>query len=738
MKNNFLKGLFLGMSVFLLMAAKITDDNLLIGNPATTDDKELIFNTNDGANNQTLKVEDSSFEFLFGRGANQNERLRFDLGLGASNPYIGYDSTEGALVFSNDGVEIKKIGSGSGGGQGGTQYLDNGSFEDGVDASNGWVSTGVVPTQETFTNFSEGDEFYARVDFSAAAQIFESALVTLPDNSQDGCSIEFEYLGADTNVTVSVEDNSANVLLAPIALVAQTGWTEFERQHFPCASQMKIVFDSLADAAVMDLNKVYLGSTLGVSSLNSIQKEVLSYQEFNDDMTDRFGELQYNLANLNESGTDLITPADDGGNTRTTFTVNENDVRLSITVAGLIADVNSKICVANNGTIFMRGTSNYSGGVFSSTAVVDYPVAQGDVITVGICQDLQSFDAGRSLTNIGTVVHHFEMVASKIVQNNVFEPETKSFYVDASIGGANFGAFTATSTATEMTNGASDMVINKGSAKIPCSGTNASTGLTCSSGNESLGIVVDLPSAGDYEFCSSVNYSDTGGFSGIRQYITENNAQTELQKGTSIIATDTDKVAGRLCDVFSFSSAGEVTMRLKYESTSNSLFVFAAREGTAHERDVNITVKKVAQNVVEPILVGGGLFHDDGPSAKRLKYRRLIFGGAGGQGVCTSTPCTIREISAGWSLTGNITVPSGGRFQFSVPAGTFKNNEYVSCDCQAQSGVDNTGCNFNTVSGSQNAMQAQSDGSYDFDIMSVANNGTLRDAQITFECISEE
>jgi hypothetical protein len=203
-------------------------------------------------------------------------------------------------------------------------------------------------------------------------------------------------------------------------------------------------------------------------------------------------------------------------------------------------------------------------------------------------------------------------------KTKVFSNKSMGWYVDVNIGGANPSLGTSNvSTYTEITNGSLDMVINSGSqpAQIPCSATNPSSGLVCSSGNESLGVVFDIPSVGTYEVCGTFGaLSDVaaGGFvvSAFQWIETPNNAQTIIREGGGKtlqrigLSTATSPMGAvsphKVCGVFKFNSVGQKTIRLMYEQlvsgTVNNSLVLIDRSATQGQRDIHITVKPMINN----------------------------------------------------------------------------------------------------------------------------------------------
>jgi hypothetical protein len=117
-------------------------------------------------------------------------------------------------------------------------------------------------------------------------------------------------------------------------------------------------------------------------------------------------------------------------------------------------------------------------------------------------------------------------------------------------------------------------------AEIPCSGTNPSTGLTCSAGDEGLGVVFTVPYAPvSVEVCAFFNHrilgdNKTGSLVNFFELVeTPNDSQTILQEGNSYIEHSLggqalSNIHGsqiKLCTPFYFSTTGKKTIRLFHQ-----------------------------------------------------------------------------------------------------------------------------------------------------------------------------
>jgi hypothetical protein len=247
-----------------------------------------------------------------------------------------------------------------------------------------------------------------------------------------------------------------------------------------------------------------------------------------------------------------------------------------------------------------------------SPLVIDYETSSVDKLIQLQAKSSASTDcrvifASSDYDNSGFDVYYYPP------KNKIYSNKSMGWYVDVNIGGANPSLGTSNvSSYTSISNGSLDMVINPGSqpAQIPCSGTNPSTGITCSAGDEQIGVVFDVPSVGTYEVCGSFGHQTnlaSGGsaFAAFQLIETPNNAQTILQEGRARVDSGSN-VAGILefphksCAVFNFSSVGKKTIRLMYEQTAggaiNNNLVLGDRSGGIGQRDIHITVKPFINN----------------------------------------------------------------------------------------------------------------------------------------------
>lgn len=195
---------------------------------------------------------------------------------------------------------------------------------------------------------------------------------------------------------------------------------------------------------------------------------------------------------------------------------------------------------------------------------------------------------------------------------------TTSWFVDANISGADMAlGSSSVSSYQGMTNGSLTMVKNDGSidVQIPCSSTNAPSGLTCSSGDESNGVSFIPPRAGWVRACTSFshgisNSADSTVHSVFQIVETPNNAQTVLQEGKDRQQSGSS-TAGinvvyphKICGNFYFDSNSRRTLRLFYEqvvaNTPTTNIVITNADANAGNRDVRWEVYPISNN--EPMI----------------------------------------------------------------------------------------------------------------------------------------
>lgn len=279
--------------------------------------------------------------------------------------------------------------------------------------------------------------------------------------------------------------------------------------------------------------------------------------------------------------------------------------------------------------------------------------------------------------------------------------------VDATISGGNPSLGTsAVTTYTGIEHGSLTLTNNTGSgnitAMIGCSGTNAATGTTCSSGNESVSAVYNQPYANqDVRACASfghnVQNSASSNIGATFQIVeTTNSTQTIIQEGKSRLPSGNITVSSNLtfpnqvCGTFTFTSSGQKTLRLAYEQevsgTATANQILADALGVAGQRDIHWEIYPLsgtadtaqstnamrAPNIRE-FTSGSGTYTPTVGTA-RIEYE-FVGGGGGGAGG-GSTP---QNGTAGGDTTFAGMTAGGGTNAIDGGTATCGGSSYTQC-----------------------------------------------------------
>lgn len=543
-----------------------------------------------------------------GDGLGTNKELLFDVGLGASNPsfiydfgnskidvnkdfnvglkklqvgtgHLKYDSGLNKLVFSHDGILEKKIGSGSGSGSGGVNVLANSGAEDGL---LNWSNTGGTFTQQSYTNSTEDNAKFFRFVATASGQYVETDLTTFPDFISGGCMAHVKYTQGDNVFVLSVIDQNP-IEISTGTLSDLTTWQKAPTQTPNCPTQGKLRIESTG-AGTIDFDDAYLGSNQGFID-GSYRNSVFLRGNDSRIITQASEDIQF--SGLGVGWTSI-------GDTNF-YTVQKNNSKL--TISGALyksSTVATGIELYVNNSQKQRISENFVATL--NTFHYESKIGefnQGDIIS------LRSANATVTLSNDGRY-HYLHIDETSNETQEAFTPEQADFLIDVSIGGANISLST-TATPLIPQDADLDMVLNRGSAKIPCTGGNPSVGLTCTSGGwEQTGIVFNAPRSGGYRVCTTF-LSNSSSAVAYRLVETSNNSDTIIQTGNDSSISAVIQSSRRLCEVFQFSSIGEKTVKLSYKLITSGNIVLD-RHTSEYDRDMHITVELVSHNVSRPII----------------------------------------------------------------------------------------------------------------------------------------
>lgn len=684
MKNLFGTLLIVGLMSTVAIADVIQNDLLKFGQASSGANKVLEFNTNDGANNKKLIINGTTKqgslnvnELTIGNGVAGDKKLLLDIGAGAANPLFKWDNASTKLQFSNDGTNFKNIGSGSGGAAGFNLMADdNPDFEAGTSS---WTASG-----GSFTAISSGQAFGlqgGRFNASAASQTLSGALKTIVDglkNQAGSASCYFKTTATDYKLQVFDGSN----VLSEMTIAATS---DYKKQGLvythPASGSIRLRVISASNAADLDIDNCFLGelekgSVAQASLVASMYLDTTAScfpSRSNTAMGD-FGTtaacpgptVEYNSGIGSPQTTDADLPeftvnnlppgtyvAVVEGQMYNSTTGGTTALQLSdgTTASGRVAQT---MPVNESNPFSVSGVWTYTSSV-SKTFKVQGQAATGDV-SLAIASDGQRLQ--------------FKLYKFPSAPIETYTFDTIAWHVDANIGGANPGLSSSSiSTYTEITDPGLSMTLRSGSAAatIPCSSTNASTGLTCSAGDEGLGVVFEAPRAGKIKVCAEfTHYSNAAnGDVAFQLVATDNSSQTIQFEGGSRITSHTSGVTDstfphRTCGTFNFQSAGTKTIRLMYEQNLSSVSanqILADADTGVGQRDFHITAEYMDQQVPAPLIPN--IVTSGSASPERLFRARLNLSGAS----CTITSQSGDIASA--SRTG------AGRCQLTLNSGVF-------------------------------------------------------------------
>ena len=556
---------------------------------------------------------------------------------------LSWNDTTSKMQFSNDsGVSSKDIGAGAGGGSGINLLAEsNFDFETG-DPPVDWTESAGTFIADVGTGF---DLQSGSWDAAAAANTLDSALVVVPDGLEDrdcNATIQFNYAsGSGGDYKFQVLDSGANVL-AEKDLSVTTKWAK-DLLMFTCpdADSIRIRITSTVNGGIILLDNATLGKT---DFVDISQTELVFSGHFEKVASCAWFRTGTSFADF---PVDTDCPAISVGFSSQAVDATDTDLpqvkftnmRPGVYVATVI---HSQSNVAGESAV-------YRMEVNGDATVLDRPVwghltISGDNVTGAGSITFRVNTSGQIILKMqgratsGSVVINnkdntptlaFRVVKYPDQSSEAITLETIGEHWDVNIGGDSPDLGNATIAAYVETTAASlDMVINNNSksAEIPCSTTNPSTGLTCSSGSESVGIVIDISTTGRYkacfEFSSLIQINADASITTMRNSFqiieTPNNAQTFLQLGNTRVTYGSKQIqtAGSamieaqthiVCGQFVFTSTGQKTLRLMRETlvggtganvTLNQMHI--DRNAALGQHDLHIIVDKMDQTFPTP------------------------------------------------------------------------------------------------------------------------------------------
>lgn len=613
----------------------------------------------------------------------------FNIGAGANNPKIRAKASTNKVQFCHAGdASCKDIGSGSGGSGSGVVLNANPGFEDGTD--NWTASGGTFVINSTLSNVGFGVQS-GSWDASASSQTLSGELVAVPAGLYGQiCSMTWYHKGGDANLKAQVFDGTNVIAEQVLSAHTDFGVQQFMLFTCPSSGSIRPRFISTANAALAYFDEVRVG-----------QERV-----YGNNVTDY----------PNTAYTPVITGL--GTVSGVTFFHSRRGDKLEVvgkvtaaTVQAALASVSLPGSLLIDSALPANTTSNAGPlmGGYQQTGVAT--TAGGMVTALGTSNSVVYF--GGTTTTAGMLVpQNGSTILTNSLEVGVYfsvpiegwaeempvqalSVDKSGWYIDAQLGGANISLSTvAVPSYTEMTDAGLSLILNTGSAsaEVPCSGTNPSTGLTCATGNESLGVSFSPPSAGVYEVCGlfnpEVNSAPGSGFYATYQWkSTPNNAQTVLASGGEAAQLGTQPSGGsvtvsspsQVCGTFIFSDTSKQTLRLMYTAyfnaggTANVHTIWMDRLAVAGDRDMKIKVRrKVEYNESIKFTNMVTTNHAEGE-----KIERVFFAGASSTTACSSSPCVVYSQSGSW--ISSVTRASAGNYTLNIVPGTFTSPPVCTC-----------------------------------------------------------
>lgn len=300
--------LFSAFFASAVFAQEVLRQNLIkFGIGESPSDKIIEFNTGDGVNNRKIIVDEANKDgrftvnkFIFGDSLDTNKVLDFDIGSGALNPRIFFDTVEDELMFTNNGVDIEPIGSGSGGGREVNLLIEeNFNFERGL---SGWTVTGGTLTEETTAPLF-GDSSLSWNAGGVGLNLNSETVAITAGFVGNSCQAEASYIysGATDDYAMQViKTDAASVesLIGEVSIVSSAERTRAQL-FFDCpdvaTDRLTLRFVSkVATTANLILDDTFLGTGLLLSgkldlnvrdrflSADSTSPELLTDLSFND------------------------------------------------------------------------------------------------------------------------------------------------------------------------------------------------------------------------------------------------------------------------------------------------------------------------------------------------------------------------------------------------------------------------------------------------------------------------
>lgn len=717
--RHWMKKHWIVTAIFLVCAvaygAKITEDTLRIGKPGSSGDK-------------VIKMGDT-------REIRSNE-------------------TGGFLEFTNDGSTYKRIGSGSGGASGVNVLAENNfDFEAGNPPTD-WTASGGTLTSET-TNQLFGDAS-GSWDSDALDQTLDSVLGEITEGFLGGtCQAEISYkyetgtAGDYQLIARQFDDSGATEIdVAVVDLVATGTATRKAQLVFDCpddvADDLRVRIQSkVANADPIVIDDAFIG--IGRNTFDISQAESLAavYYPTTGGCSWDVTATGYTLVAAAASCPAPIKVSGSKG-----IDLSDND-RPNLTFLDGWGPGIYEIELTFQGT---HGTgSNNMGWAIVETSVagvLDAPetlcgiqVASGDT-AMPVCRatvvvndfiaaptfDIQGFTSAgtASILNNG-LGQTLQWNVRKFPLNSAeaITLETSGFYIESIWShGSNFGLSLAVIAETSLATSSGVLTSIKGEAQVPC-GSDPSTGPTCASSDERIGISFVAPTAGLYKICTEFSHGAQTSNGAVRV----NWVLSRVTDGTDTVVEAGDKRFASeigITSVNSFKShpisfcesdylsAGRNTYHLRrdIQSASGTVQENRIEYDLTSDANVRFTVEKITEQKPTPVFTDlqnslNTKIDTESATQHRICAGRIL----GLTGTISSTTPLGGEClaSATRNSVGRYSIIFNSPFATSPACSVTANSDYVSGNVTSTPGITGVDIRFY-----QNISNTDNDTNFDF------------------------
>lgn len=590
----------------------------------------------------------------------------------------------------------------------GVNLLENPGFENSI---SGWTksATGTFAIVTGAANAIQGN---ASLQFTASAsgQYIESALKTFPAGRAGGpCLSQIRYSTTETTnlYKIRVLDGSNNdVYIDPSTGVAPllpttNGLTESSFLYpvaFVCpvaSTTYKVRIESTGSAAAIKLDDAHLGTDIRLGKFS--QARYFGSGRYAATANCLFSRTDAAYGPF-PADTDCPTMVTTGGVTASSTKIPGFDIaslppaKLKITTNGSFlkntaAAYTCSFRMHDGTTATDQEPSSYSGGDNASQGThvyyFDYPSGFDSLKTFQIqnkgdgsnaCLIATNGVEGQSLTfDVEVLPYGSEVVTSVAALN---------WRVDANITGSGNIALPASDQTSFVEITDSDLTLTNSSkatinCQIACANGNASSGSTCSSSDESVGIACNFPRAGKIKGCVTLNrfINDTSEKFALRLDQTTNTSSATTTAGNEIQTTGADATPGAHdlataldpCGVFDVVQ-GQNTFRAKYMQDITGSGGEVVVDTLVGLSGFSVHFEAWPIDYVEQAFarIGNAVITE---SNDTNGLESISFGGSTEPSLCNSSPCTIYRSSSSW--VSSVTYTATGIYTLNINPGVF-------------------------------------------------------------------